>query len=147
MAYNKFITQDGVVALDLTEDTITAETLEKGITAHDKHGVLIVGTMESGEVLEEYDGTVIIGSDFNLALSGVYQPGSTLHTDYLKINSAPSSDTDYDYSARTLATNGSVTVKATSYWFWDNDYTSAKETTLTADTQLTLYYTDGGSND
>ena len=59
MAYNKFITQDGVVALDLTEDTITAETLEKGITAHDKHGMLIVGTMESEEVAE-YDGSVVI---------------------------------------------------------------------------------------
>ena len=59
MAYNKFITQDGVVALDLTEDTITAETLEKGITAHDKYGVLIVGTMESEEVAE-YDGSVVI---------------------------------------------------------------------------------------
>lgn len=147
MAYNKFITQDGVVALDLTEDTITAETLEKGITAHDKHGVLIVGTMESGEVLEEYDGAVIIKSGFNLTLSGAYESGGTLHTDYLKINSAPSSDTDYDYSARTLATNGSVTVKATSYWRWeDSNYASANETILTADTQLTLYYTDGGSN-
>lgn len=59
MAYNKFITQDGVVALDLTEDTITAETLEKGVTAHDKYGVLIVGTMENEEVAE-YDGSVVI---------------------------------------------------------------------------------------
>ena len=60
MAYNKFITYDGIVALDLTSDTVTIETLAKGVTAHDKRGEPIVGIKESGEVVEEYTGAVII---------------------------------------------------------------------------------------
>ena len=31
--------------IDLTEDTVSPETLGKGVTAHDKSGVPIVGTM------------------------------------------------------------------------------------------------------
>lgn len=34
--------------LDLTEDTVTPETLAEGATAHDKSGALIVGTMTGG---------------------------------------------------------------------------------------------------
>ena len=32
--------------IDLTEDTVSPETLGKGVTAHDKSGAPIVGTME-----------------------------------------------------------------------------------------------------
>lgn len=38
----------GRVLLDLTEDTVTPETLAEGVTAHDKSGAVIVGTMTSG---------------------------------------------------------------------------------------------------
>lgn len=47
MAYNKFITKNGTVLLDLTEDTIAPENFEKGIVAHDRYGNRIVGTLES----------------------------------------------------------------------------------------------------
>lgn len=46
MAYNKFITTDGLVLLDLTADTVTANKLPKGITAHDRSGTPIIGTAE-----------------------------------------------------------------------------------------------------
>lgn len=55
--------------IDLTEDTVSPETLGKGVTAHDKSGVPIVGTMESGGSLPpatkkevnfyDYDGTIL----------------------------------------------------------------------------------------
>ena len=55
--------------IDLTEDTVSPETLGKGVTAHDKSGVPIVGTMESGGSLTpatkkevnfyDYDGTIL----------------------------------------------------------------------------------------
>lgn len=48
MGLNKFITKKGRVLLDLTEDTVTPETLGKGVTAHDRSGEPIVGTMEGG---------------------------------------------------------------------------------------------------
>ena len=36
---------DGAVKLDLSKDSVTANTLAKGATAHDKRGAPIVGTM------------------------------------------------------------------------------------------------------
>lgn len=35
----------GTVKLDLTSDTVTAETLQSGVTAHNKSGEQIVGTL------------------------------------------------------------------------------------------------------
>ena len=49
MAYNKFITTGGLVLLDLTADTVTADKLAKGITAHDRSGTLIIGTAEAAD--------------------------------------------------------------------------------------------------
>ena len=47
MAVNKII-YGGETLIDLTEDTVTPETLVKGTTAHDKSGAPIVGTYEGG---------------------------------------------------------------------------------------------------
>ena len=48
MGVSKIIFGDTVL-IDLTGDTVTAATLDKGATAHDKAGNQIVGTMEVGE--------------------------------------------------------------------------------------------------
>lgn len=47
MAYNKIVLK-GQTLIDLTSDTVSADKLTKGVTAHDKTGVQITGTMESG---------------------------------------------------------------------------------------------------
>lgn len=47
MAVNKVV-YSGETLVDLTSDTVTPETLAKGVTAHDKSGAIITGTMESG---------------------------------------------------------------------------------------------------
>ena len=50
MAVNKVVyVENGVqkTLVDLTADTVTAETLKKGTTAHNKTGAQITGTMES----------------------------------------------------------------------------------------------------
>lgn len=57
---NKLI-KDGVTKLDLTSDTVTPETLAEGVTAHDKSGALITGTMEN-YVYYVPDGTTEITS-------------------------------------------------------------------------------------
>lgn len=44
MAVNKVVINDEV-KIDLTSDTVSPDTLSKGITAHDKSGNVIVGTM------------------------------------------------------------------------------------------------------
>ena len=52
MGINKVVVNDEV-KLDLTADTVSPSTLASGITAHDKSGELITGTMESGGINEE----------------------------------------------------------------------------------------------
>lgn len=47
MAVNKVVINDDI-KIDLTSDTVSPDTLSKGITAHDKSGEVIVGTMEGG---------------------------------------------------------------------------------------------------
>lgn len=47
MAINK-VEYAGNTLIDLTNDTVTPETLAEGVTAHDKSGAVIVGTMTSG---------------------------------------------------------------------------------------------------
>ena len=51
MAVNKVI-YGGKVLIDLTGDDVTPETLLKGIVAHDKAGVKIVGTYEADQEIE-----------------------------------------------------------------------------------------------
>ena len=48
MAVNKVELANGEVLIDLTNDSVTPETLAEGETAHDKSGAIIVGTMASG---------------------------------------------------------------------------------------------------
>lgn len=68
MANNK-IEYFGQVLIDLTQDTVTADKLLKGYTAHDKSGNIIVGTHEcSGEVNKhEQNGDVLIIKEFYTA--------------------------------------------------------------------------------
>jgi hypothetical protein len=47
MAVNKVI-YDGRTLIDLTEDTVTADTLSEGVTAHNASGELITGTSKPG---------------------------------------------------------------------------------------------------
>lgn len=47
----------GEVLIDLTADTVTADTLAKGVTAHDKTGAQITGTLEGGNA-SKYGATV-----------------------------------------------------------------------------------------
>lgn len=47
MAVNNVVV-NGKTIVDLTNDTVTPETLATGITAHDKSGEIIVGTMTTG---------------------------------------------------------------------------------------------------
>ena len=65
MAINKVVLGEDTL-IDLTGDTVSADKLAKGTTAHDMAGEPIVGTMEAGggkvytftDGLTETDGTV-----------------------------------------------------------------------------------------
>ena len=61
MAINKVVynTEDGErILIDLTSDTVTPETLAKGVTAHDASGEKIVGTMLGGTGGNQLDATL-----------------------------------------------------------------------------------------
>lgn len=57
MAINKVVLS-GEVKLDLSSDSVTPETLAKGVTAHNAAGELITGTMEAGLKVTQYTGTL-----------------------------------------------------------------------------------------
>lgn len=40
---NKIVLGDGEVLIDLTSDSVTADKLSRGVTAHDKSGAVISG--------------------------------------------------------------------------------------------------------
>ena len=56
MGVSKVELSNGETLVDLTKDTVTAETLGEGATAHNSKGEEIVGTMKSGDMLKSvYD--------------------------------------------------------------------------------------------
>lgn len=57
MAVNKVVINDEI-KIDLTSDTVSPDTLSKGITAHDKSGNVIVGTMEGGVSSQRIESSV-----------------------------------------------------------------------------------------
>lgn len=48
MATNKVVLRNGEVLIDLTGDSVAPETLAEGVTAHDKRGEIVIGTMLGG---------------------------------------------------------------------------------------------------
>ena len=57
MAVNKVVINNEI-KIDLTSDTVSPDTLSKGITAHDKSGNVIVGTMEGGGSSQRIESSV-----------------------------------------------------------------------------------------
>lgn len=73
MAYNKFVVNN-LTLLDLTSDTISADKLLNGYTAHDKSGNEIVGTLTLATVytgIGEPDAS--LGSDGDIYLDMGYE--------------------------------------------------------------------------
>ena len=70
MANNKIVLEkigeDPEVLIDLTADTVTADTLAKGVTAHNAAGEIITGTYESSFVIDKDSETLtIVNSDIS----------------------------------------------------------------------------------
>lgn len=58
MGYNKFITKDNEVLLDLTSDTVAADKLLSGATAHGKDGEVVTGTFTIDNELTTQDNLI-----------------------------------------------------------------------------------------
>lgn len=62
MAINKVV-YDGRVLIDLTDSTVTPETLAEGVVAYNAKGERIVGTMKQGSgitITDDGNGNVVI---------------------------------------------------------------------------------------
>ena len=71
--YNKFIKKDGEVLLDLTDDSISASDLLEGVTAHNKSGEKITGTIAFQPAK-----TIRPGTTNQIAVSSGYYTGGNI---------------------------------------------------------------------
>lgn len=72
--FNKVV-WDGQTLIDLTSDTVTASSLQSGVTAHDRSGAQIVGTGAIGSYVSKSGDSMsgaldMLGVDINLKTSG-----------------------------------------------------------------------------
>ena len=65
MAVNKVVLGEDTL-IDLTADTVSADKLSKGVTAHDMAGEPIVGTMEAGGGASADEATIITNAEGKL---------------------------------------------------------------------------------
>lgn len=79
MAVNKVDFGDNTL-IDLTEDTVTPETLAQGTTAHDASGNKIVGAMKEIAM----DSTPTEGSQNTVSSDGVYKAIQVLRKEILE---------------------------------------------------------------
>lgn len=124
MGINK-VQYGNTTLIDLTSDTVTADKLLQGYTAHDRSGVQITGTAtQGGSVTQDQDGFIVLPPDGSGGGGGQY---AWLGEDAEKVGTVFSKtinlkdDTDYD--SWTASTTEATILQAST----DSDYT------LTAD--------------
>lgn len=111
MAVNK-VEINGQTAIDLTQDTVTPGTLQKGYTAHDKSGTKITGILETsssggGSTSE----TWVLNSEANLAPSD----GETFNASF-KSNGLPFSSITLTANIRRQISYDNTVIKAFNKW-------------------------------
>ena len=118
MAVNK-VEVNGAAALDLTGDTVTAAMLKKGITAHDKSGAQITGTLDVPASVAQATPTISVSSSGLITASatqsaGVVSAGTKSATKQLTTQGAKTvtpSTSNQTAVASGRYTTGAVTVK------------------------------------
>lgn len=89
MAVNK-VEFGGDTLIDLTSDTVTADTLAEGETAHDKSGTLITGTMKSNITYYGTSDTAAGTAAKTATINGITEltTGLTIHVRFTNANTA-----------------------------------------------------------
>lgn len=99
MGINKIVYNGGTL-IDLTGDTVTADKLAQGYTAHDRTGTVIIGTATGGGggVTQDQDGFLVLDS----------QPGSSVSVEALSVtqNGTYTAPTGKAYSPVTVNVSG-----------------------------------------
>lgn len=74
MANNSYVNKveyAGQVIIDISDSTITPSDLKDGVTAYDKSGAKIVGSLDTTVIVTNFSGTVslISGDDYRLNIT------------------------------------------------------------------------------
>lgn len=107
MGVNKVV-YGGETVVDLTNDTVTPETLSEGVTAHDASGALITGTMKSsisesggsastGYYIKFEDGTMICYKRTTIMPNAQTSFGGFYRSDYISLGNFPAAFTALTY--------------------------------------------------
>lgn len=105
MAVNKVV-YDGNTLIDLTNDTVTADTLVSGATAHNAAGVSITGT---ASYLPTSGGTIT----GDLSVSGAITSGGNITS-----GRDVFAENGWVYSAQATTLFGSGTLSKSGTWYW-----------------------------
>jgi len=144
MAVNK-VTYGGETLIDLTGDTVTADKLAEGITAHDASGAEIVGTLVAS-AQKVVAGKVYYSSSSNTSTPTI-QHGLGETPNFVCIMNI--SQVSYGWDTIMLVYNIAsspvyihrVCVDADEYWYIEDYYDLSKTPTMSS-TQVTFPYND-----
>lgn len=125
---NKVQLADGTSLIDISSDTVTADKLMQGYTAHDRTGALITGTATGGggSVTQDQDGYIVLPS------TGGGSPSATQHTIHLEFSDSTDADISVYYDDSLLGTM--ITAYEPSTWTY-----SSKTVTLAQLDNVTWY--------
>ena len=127
MAYNKVVYNNNTL-IDLTSDTVTADKLMEGYTAHDKSGALITGTATGGgSVTQDQDGFIVLPPDGGGSPSGgglVYETGTWTPSEDVATYVIPFANTHTEPPFFYIVSDATGTYSSTTYtgyatWFVD----------------------------
>lgn len=102
MGINK-VQYGNTTLIDLTADTVTADKLMEGYTAHDRSGALITGTATGGgggSVTQDQDGYIVLPSTGGGGGGSSY---TLLGTEEVTVSTTTTSTTDIDDSTITIS--------------------------------------------
>lgn len=130
MAINKVVYGANTL-IDLTADTVTADTLKTGFTAHDKSGTAITGTLDlaEGSVYQDEDGCVVLNDDdgsgvsyipLTVSSNGTYTASSSYCYNPVTVNV----DNQYYSIYKSLAFRSVIASSAPGVSEWANSLTS-----------------------
>lgn len=132
MAYNKVIYNNNTL-IDLTSDTVTADKLMEGYTAHDASGAVITGTATGGggSVTQDQDGYIVLPSTGGGG-------GDGLGLEYESGTWTPSADT----SRGTIAFTNTHTTPPLFIMLTDDTQTDDTQTRAPTNSNLAFSYND-----
>ena len=102
------IVQDGTTLIDLTQDTVSAESMLSGVTAHKNDGTLV-----TGNIVQRTDVDITVANGQATILAGAYgQTTKIVDSRTMQINSTYNAQSDIDVRGKAYANVTGINVPA-----------------------------------